>query len=200
VSVTLTSEWLEGNGLDQGRGLDAVRRFQSQHLARCDWQPSARALGLAGQIVHAPGLQPFLHRLYLESRTVELVSEALSALCQTASPPPCGLTARDRRRLQDLRERIDDGSLPVPDMASVAREVGMSVASLQRKFRLLAGMPLFAYVRQVRLAAAKQAIEQDGLSIAGAADLAGYTSAANFATAFRRQFGVSPGHFKSSCR
>lgn len=197
VSVTLTPEWLDGSGLDDSHELDTLRRFQSQHLARCDWQPSQRALALAGQIVHAPPLQPFLHRLYLESRTVELVTEALATLCRAERLPAPGLSVRDRRRLQELKARIDDGSLQAPDMADVAQQIGMSVATLQRKFRLFAGMPMFGYVRHARLVAAQRAIEHDGLSIELAAGLAGYTSAANFATAFRRQFGAPPGRFKS---
>ncbi|MFQ6685116.1 helix-turn-helix domain-containing protein, partial [Bordetella pertussis] len=36
-----------------------------------------------------------------------------------------------------------------------------------------------------------------GLSVAQAACLAGYTSAANFATAFRRAFGVTPGQLRA---
>ncbi|CPN19074.1 transcriptional regulator [Bordetella pertussis] len=35
------------------------------------------------------------------------------------------------------------------------------------------------------------------LSVAQAACLAGYTSAANFATAFRRAFGVTPGQLRA---
>lgn len=149
-------------------------------------------------MVHAPVLQPFLHRLCLESRTVELVTEALSTLGRTDSPPAPTLSERDRRRLQDLRARIDDGSLQVPDVATVAQQIGMSVATLQHKFRLFAGLPLSAYVRQTRLAAAQRAIDRDCINIRQAADLAGYTSAANFATAFRRQFGAPPGRIKAS--
>ncbi|CFO34701.1 transcriptional regulator [Bordetella pertussis] len=40
-------------------------------------------------------------------------------------------------------------------------------------------------------------LECDGLSVAQAACLAGYTSAANFATAFRRAFGVTPGQLRA---
>lgn len=198
VSVTLTSEWLDGGGLDDSDEVDVLRRFQSQHLARSDWQPSARALLLAGQIVNAPALQPFLHRLYLESRTVELVSEALSALFRPAKASTSGLSPRDRRRLDDLRARIDAHPMDVPELSTLAREVGMSVATLQRKFRLCAGVPLFTYVRQVRLAEAGRAIEHDGMNVEQAALLAGYTSAANFATAFRRHYGVPPGRFKAT--
>jgi AraC-like DNA-binding protein len=39
---------------------------------------------------------------------------------------------------------------------------------------------------------AREALERDGMSVAQAAYIAGYTSAANFATAFRRFFGTTP--------
>jgi AraC-like DNA-binding protein len=39
---------------------------------------------------------------------------------------------------------------------------------------------------------ARQALEQEGRSVGEAADIAGYTSAANFATAFKRHFGITP--------
>ncbi|WP_092496768.1 helix-turn-helix domain-containing protein [Faunimonas pinastri] len=42
-------------------------------------------------------------------------------------------------------------------------------------------------------ASSPPAIERNGVSIAEAAFLAGYSSPANFSTAFRKAFGLSPG-------
>lgn len=200
VSITLRHDWLDHGGLlDEGPGLDAVRRFREEHLSRQDWQPSQRAQALARQMVHMPALQPFLRRLYLESRAVELVAEALGGL-QPATPARAdlaaagaGLSVRDHRRLNELRAQLDRCDAALPDLATMARQVGMSMASLQRKFRLLTGQPLVGYVRARRLIQARLALERDGISIEQAAERAGYTSAANFATAFRRQHGLPPG-------
>ncbi|WP_246767099.1 helix-turn-helix domain-containing protein, partial [Bordetella pertussis] len=52
-------------------------------------------------------------------------------------------------------------------------------------------------LRGARLTRARLGLERDGLSVAQAACLAGYTSAANFATAFRRAFGVTPGQLRA---
>ncbi|MBP8278605.1 MAG: helix-turn-helix transcriptional regulator, partial [Propionivibrio sp.] len=35
-----------------------------------------------------------------------------------------------------------------------------------------------------------------GVSVARAAEIAGYSSQANFSTAFRRHFGLSPKHYR----
>jgi AraC-like DNA-binding protein len=47
-------------------------------------------------------------------------------------------------------------------------------------------------MRETRLQAARDAMDKDGLTIGQAAFLAGYSSPANFSTAFKRVFGISP--------
>jgi AraC-like DNA-binding protein len=53
-------------------------------------------------------------------------------------------------------------------------------------------MTVFDYLRRARLLRARQALEREGRSIIEAAAIAGYTSPANFATAYRRRFGITP--------
>ena len=54
------------------------------------------------------------------------------------------------------------------------------------------GTTIFEYARNRRLEKGRAALENDGVSVTEAAFLAGYSSAANFATAFKRAFGVPP--------
>lgn len=69
---------------------------------------------------------------------------------------------------------------------------GLNPNSLQRVFRAVQRVTIFEYVRSRKLDGAREALERDNVSVGEAAYLAGYTSSANFATAFRRRFGVSP--------
>ena len=62
----------------------------------------------------------------------------------------------------------------------------------QRQFRAVYGTTVFDHLRDCRLQRARHALEHDGLTVGQAAVLAGYTSAANFATAYRRRFGMPP--------
>ncbi len=68
----------------------------------------------------------------------------------------------------------------------------MSVTNMQSSFKQAYGMTVMDYIRERRLVAARDALGREGLSIAQAAHLAGYTSPQNFSTAFKRQFGISP--------
>lgn len=67
----------------------------------------------------------------------------------------------------------------------------MSPSGLRSKFRATYGLSVFGYLRKCRLNLAWHYLEQ-GYSVQQAAHRSGYRHATNFATAFRRQFGVSP--------
>jgi len=94
--------------------------------------------------------------------------------------------------VQRLVELLDSGVADDWTQERIAREMGVNATTLQRQFRALHGMTLFEYQRTRRLLQARQALERDGVSVNEAAWLAGYNSPANFATAFKRQFGISP--------
>jgi AraC-like DNA-binding protein len=96
-----------------------------------------------------------------------------------------------------LRELLDNGGADALSLAEIAARACVSVNTLQRHFRAMWGTTVAQYLRDGRLARARLALERDGVSVMQAAELAGYNSAANFATAFRRRFGVSPGQVRA---
>lgn len=203
VSVGIGGEWLEHV---VGRSAsDAVEAFSRQHLAMHHWQPSPRIAAVAEQIARAPDLSPLLLHLYLESRALELVGEALGSLAQHApgpapapSPAPAPAVAgvrllpHEHQRMRALHAFLQtDGAMDM-SLEALARQAGTNANTLQRHFRAVYGTTVFDFVREHRLQRARRALEQDGLTVGQAALLAGYSSAANFATAYRRRFGMPP--------
>ncbi|WP_164738498.1 helix-turn-helix transcriptional regulator [Aquabacter cavernae] len=193
VNVSLPFDWLDGEGLEDIAGHGAVRALFSDHLSSARFRPSARLLALAEQVLRPPSHGALLNALHLESRVLEIAAEALGLLGQ--DPPqgaPTGLLPREQRRMWEVHDFLEarlDGEFTLED---VAREAGMSANRLQRLFRTAFGMTVFEYVRRRKLERARQALQEEGLSVSEAAYRAGYNSSANFATAFRRAFGVSP--------
>ncbi len=72
----------------------------------------------------------------------------------------------------------------------IAREVGLSASACSAQFRLAYGSSIDGYRREQRLERAWAALEQTGCSVSEVAHAAGYSSAANFSTAFKRRFGT----------
>lgn len=203
VSVGLGGEWLEQ--VAGPSASDAIDAFRRQHLAMHHWQPSARIAAVAEQITRAPDLSPLLLHLYLESRALELVSEALGSLSQHAPgpapapapvPAPAAATLRllphEHQRMRALHAFLQTDAAMDMSLDALARQAGSNANTLQRHFRAVYGTTVFDFVREHRLQRARHALEHDGLTVGQAALVAGYNSAANFATAYRKRFGMPP--------
>lgn len=193
LSVRVEPPWFAA----QTQALDAPRLLQrwmaQQQLALRPWQPSPRAVAVAEQVIQLAreGAAPVL----LASRVLELVHEALQSLGEPAPDDSAAsgvLDVRTLRRVARLKALLDDADHGLRPLADLAREVGLSASALQRQFRQAYGSGIDAYRREQRLERAWAALERTGCSVSEVAHAAGYTSAANFSTAFKRRFGISP--------
>ncbi|AKJ29739.1 helix-turn-helix transcriptional regulator [Caldimonas brevitalea] len=188
VSIGAEPEWFDNSPLPAD---SPVRALLGRHLAVERWCPSPRAVVVAEQMLRPPPLEPLLQNLYLESRALELLAEALGSLrCEPTPLAP--LRPQEHLRVQRVRELLDSEDSWVSSLDELARRAGVNANTLQRHFRAAFGTTIFDYLRERRLQRAREALERDGVSVTEAARLAGYTSAANFATAFKRRYGVSP--------
>ena len=94
--------------------------------------------------------------------------------------------------LQRAKDFIAARAAEPLSVETIAREAGISASGLQRLFRVSENRSVFDYVRNARLERAFTALGRGDVTVQEASTIAGYTSAANFATAFRRRFGVVP--------
>lgn len=191
VSLTIGREWLEQGGYECVRGYRILERFVASHLARHDWQLSARAQALAGEILRPHSFQPGLQRLQLESRCLELVGEALASLVPDSNPAEQPLRAPERKRLARLDALLRSDEVIGMSSEEIARQVGSNPTTLQELARRTWNCTLFERLRQIRMDKAQACLRRGG-SVAEAADIAGYASANNFSTAFRQRFGHPP--------
>jgi len=78
------------------------------------------------------------------------------------------------------------------DLSALAAKCGMSKFHFLRRFSEVTGSSPIAYRNKLRLSHAKEMLEDMSLSVAEIADDVGYSSAAYFSDAFKREFGYSP--------
>jgi AraC family transcriptional regulator, transcriptional activator of the genes for pyochelin and ferripyochelin receptors len=91
-------------------------------------------------------------------------------------------------------QRLDDP----PSLLELAREIGLNDCTLKRGFRQVFGTTVFGYLRQQRLIKAQQLLQETEMTIAQVSSHVGYSHGGHFASAFKREFGVSPKMFKNS--
>lgn len=195
VAVSVSGDWVQDLG--SGLGGPELRQFASAHLAHAGWRATPRLRALAEQVLNPPDLMPLLQDMYIESRCLEILSEAFATLKgDTASSTDTGHSMRDVLKARAARDYIE-AHLDMPlTLSDIAREAGASISSLQRSFRGAYGCTVVDYLRTRKLERARDALERGTTSIAEAAFAAGYTSPANFTTAFRRAFGLLPGSLR----
>lgn len=191
VCVSLTPEWFETTGADYAVACK-LAGLDRQHLATRHWQPSTRLLALVEQMLSPPDYNPLLQHLYLESRALEIASEAMSLASGQPAPTQRGLRPQEHQRIRRTLELLQSDTAADWSLERIAREVGVNVSTLQRQFQASQGMSLFEYQRRHKLLQAREALERQGVSVSHAAWQAGYSSAANFSTAFKRAFGLTP--------
>lgn len=192
LTIKILPDWLESGYVFADPSTAGLSHFMAEKLAAQSWTPSRTLLALAEQVIRPPVLDPHLDRLYVESRVLGIVAEAFSLLLDSRdNAAAVTLNASERSRLRRAEDLLRD-STEALSLEVIAAQVGVSVNTLQRLFHAGHGMTVFNYIRVQRLERARLALESDGLSIAQAAYIAGYSSPANFATAFKRQYGFSP--------
>ncbi|KGA01561.1 hypothetical protein KP05_12300 [Cobetia amphilecti] len=181
LGVSCASEALLNGKHDQSHHL-------FHHLFHQYWQPSARLMERLEECSQqSPGNAA--QRLALESVALEVISECLAATAALSHPASQGRGEQWQEKLEDWIHSGEAAYLSQPEMAA---RLGMSVRQLQRRYREAYGSAIARDLRRRQLMRAAHLLQDRNVTVESAAALAGYRSAANFATAFRRQFGVPP--------
>ncbi|MBN9671327.1 helix-turn-helix domain-containing protein [Roseibium aggregatum] len=193
VTISISKAWLFSHLDVTDPAFGAIKSFTENHLSNFDWLPSAHAVTLAEQIIAAPVKSPFQYRLYVAARVFGLLEEAFRQFSghgtevEAAAP-----MEQDRQKLQAIEHYLSGRKGGWVTAEEMSREVGMSQNSLQRLLSRSYGLSTSRFIRRFMLERAREILERDGATISDAAHLAGYSSPANFATAFKREFGLSP--------
>jgi AraC-like DNA-binding protein len=82
-------------------------------------------------------------------------------------------------------------------VADLAVRVGVSRATLARRFAAATGLPPLAYLTRWRMELAKEELERPGATMASIARATGYGDEFSFAAAFKREVGVAPGRYRA---
>lgn len=160
---------------------------------------SGRARGLA-QDLFSPEHTGLVGRLLAESCALELLAHALKAQSGRDEVTTSSLHPRDVARIHRVRDKLLANLDAEHHLCDLARDVGTSASALKYKFTTVIGEPVFQFLRNKRLDRARNGLMHESWTVSQAAYYVGYRHATNFATAFRRRFGVAPTSSRRSVR
>lgn len=132
------------------------------------------------------------NQLMLMSKAYEL----LFHLSSIARNVPDNLQSEEKYQgVKRAQHILDQDLASPPSLEQLARQSGLCVTHLAEGFKHQFGTTVFGYVRQKRLARAKQLITLHGMNASQAAWEVGYASLSSFIKAFNSHYGVTPGTF-----
>jgi AraC-like DNA-binding protein len=164
---------------------------QGMLLASLKAHPRVQAIA---QEMLNPSVDGTPGELLLSAQAIELLARTIFALQQRIEVHAAANPMQSR--LQSTKDLIDSDLRYPWSIAELARRAGLSRRSFHQHFAALYGTSPADYLRTRRLEVAREALLYRDMSVTEAAYFVGYASPANFATAFRRHFGVPP----SACR
>ena len=183
---------LGGLTLDTGR----VRRWMSSRGGFTVEGPTPWSRAAFADLVRLPQTErarwcvwKSVEMLYLLSAQEEPETEA----------PPDSMPDRNMARTlaqtrRYMEEHLDE-ALTIPVLS---RRACLSATTFKEGFRQLYGLPVHAWLRKRRMERAAELLHTPGSSLEGVAKAVGYSSVSQFAAAFRRQYGVTPGRYRKN--
>ncbi|KRA98984.1 hypothetical protein ASD83_00080 [Devosia sp. Root685] len=153
-------------------------------------------LRMVAQELLRPAFRGPMDRIFRQAKALEFLAYQFSVLERSHRDDET-LPPRDLAKVRMAHDRLLFDLRQPPDLEALAKDVGLSPKRLNRGFRQLYGTTVFAFLRDARLDAARDALnEGTPLSLKQLAWELGYAQVSNFVTAFRRRFGVTPGAWK----
>lgn len=148
------------------------------------------------RIAAAVAAPRFASDLLVEGMGITLLAEAARLIeARASSLHPKGGLPLWRMRLIEERVRDGDG---LPAIAELAELCGLSRRQLTRAFREETGRTITAFVRELTLERAQRLLSESDLPIGSIAQEVGFTNAAAFSYAFRRETGQTPRAFRDA--
>lgn len=141
-------------------------------------------------------LDEVLARVRIHIRLGRRREYAAPGLCATPAATPSEEEVLLAAATGVLEDRLD---VP-PSTAELAAAIGTHEKRLLEVFRALVGMSVATFIREERLRRSRVMLATTGLEIQSIGALFGYPNAANFSTAFRERFGMSPRAYRQGIR
>lgn len=151
-----------------------------------------------GQVLNC-SCQGVARSLFLEGKVLELVALQLeqSILAPRDRAQMHHLSPSDIDRLHGAKDLMIRNMQHPLSLSALARQVGLNEFKLKQGFRQIFGNTVFGFLRQTRMAYARQLLEDGHMNIKEISWAVGYTDPGRFSDAFKKQYGLRPSVFLS---
>jgi len=156
-------------------------------------QLSPRMLPLI-QLLQQPPVWDGMNPFKMQSVLFELLALQIGQLRQLegGAGGQTTINKQDADKLIALRAYIDQHFLDELSLTGLASIAMLNEFKLKKGFKVLFNIPVFGYVRQLRMQHALHLLQEEGKSVEAIASTLGYRHPHHFSASFKKHFGVIP--------
>lgn len=135
-------------------------------------------------------------RLYMQSKAVEIICQALEAVDSDQDATGTETTKLAASGVLKAQRLLADNFVSPPSLQDLAREVGMSRTALCTGFRQILGQSVFDYIEDLRMKQALVLLNEHRSTVTEIAHAVGYNHSSSFSVAIQRRFGATPSELR----
>jgi len=171
----------------------------STHGKLFTWQPNEKVNQIVDALIATIKDKSFTQNLETEAEILRLLSvlltEFLSLIEKPSASPSCTVS-KDSLVFSQCKALLEQSLETKISLNDIAQKLNVSVSTLQRRFKAASGMTVAEYTRWLKLEKSKEKLIEGQDAIGEIAYDAGYDYVANFISAFKRQYSISPAAYQ----
>jgi len=152
---------------------------------------SPEIINCASDILRQP-VPEIVESLYYKLKCEELLCHIFTILMQRETGPISAMHINDIKAIYAVKSHLQAGFDKPPQIASLAREAGMSEPKLRRLFKQTFGKGVFEYFQAGRMQKAAQMLKDKRLTVSEVGHQLGFTNLSHFSRVFEEHFGLMP--------
>lgn len=145
----------------------------------------------AGEIVQQ-SIPESLESHYYKLKCEELLCYIFAQLLKREAVATSGMHIDDMKAIYSVKLRLQSALNEPPDIASLAREAGMSEPKLRKLFKQTFGKGVFEYYQSARMQEAARLLKEQSLTVSEVGYQLGFTNLSHFSRVFEQHIGMKP--------
>lgn len=101
-------------------------------------------------------------------------------------------------KIRDAKALLINDLQNTPTIPEMAKKIGLNEYNLKTGFKEIYGKTIHAWIKDYKMAFAREQIEKQEYQVAEIADMLGYTNISHFIDAFRKKYGITPKQYEKT--
>lgn len=152
---------------------------------------SSEMIKTANEMLHVP-VPESLESHYCKLKCEELLCHIFALLMQREAVPIGGMHINDIKAIYAVKTHLQSNLAEPPNIAALAREMGMSEPKLRKLFKQTFGKGVFEYYQFMRMEKAARLLREKRLTVSEVGYQLGFTNLSHFSRVFEQHNGMKP--------